>query len=302
MTALARRAGGAVCATALVLGLAAAPAAAAPTGDDATELLRLLNSERAAHGMAAVQTEGTLHAGARSHADAMAARGGLFHTAMTSTAPAGWLRLGENAAVADDPAAAHRALLASPSHRAVMLDPSFDGVGIAVTHGAGSSHWVSMKFADRPGHPAPGGAPPARPAATAGRVSGAGLAPAGDLAGLPLVAPIVGRVPTPSGAGYWLVAADGGVFSFGDARWHGSLGGVPLAAPIVGMTALPGGDGYWLAGADGGVFSFGAARFLGAVTPGRPASPIVSINRRSSGAGYALRSADGTRYGFGDAR
>ena len=296
LTALARRAGGAIGATALLLGLGVGPAAAAPAQDDAGELLRLLNGERAAHGLAAVHPEATLGAGARSHADAMAAGGRLFHTAMTASAPAGWLRLGENVAVADDVPAAHRALLASPSHRAVILDPAFDGVGLAITHGAGSSHWVSMKFADRPGHPAPG-SPPAETS-----VRGAGLASAGELAGVPLVAPIVGRMDTPSGAGHWLVAADGGVFSFGDARWHGSLGGMPLAAPIVGMAARPGGDGYWLAGADGGVFSFGAAPFLGAVAPDRPASPIVSIHGRSTGGGYALRTADGTRYGFGDAR
>ena len=68
LTALARRAGGAIGATALLLGLSAAPVAAASVDDDATELLRLLNGERAAHGLAAVQPEATLGASARSHA------------------------------------------------------------------------------------------------------------------------------------------------------------------------------------------------------------------------------------------
>ncbi|MGH9061540.1 MAG: hypothetical protein ACRDZY_18805, partial [Acidimicrobiales bacterium] len=50
----------------------------------------------------------------------------------------------------------------------------------------------------------------------------------GSMGGKPLVAKVVGLVPTPDGHGYWEVAADGGVFSFGDAHYYGSMGGKPL--------------------------------------------------------------------------
>ena len=284
----------------LAVGATTLPAAATTGDPDADALLSLLNGERTSRGLAPVRVEATLSAGAAAHAQALEARDRLFHTAMTDTAPAGWRRLGENVAVAGDAGAAHRALMASPTHRAVMLDPSFDYVGLGVRK-AGPSLWVSMKFADHPVSDLPATSGPSRRVSRKGVVTATGLSFHGDLSGVSLAAPIVALVPTPSGSGYWLVGADGGVFTFGDASWHGSLGGRRLAAPVVGMTALPDAGGYWLVAADGGVFSFGRAPFLGSAARSRLRSPVTGIDSTGSGGGYALRSADGTRHGFGDA-
>jgi len=279
-------------------------AGASPLDADENEVLALLNGERTSRGLAPVRLEGTLDAGADAHAASMAGSNTLFHTSMTGTAPEGWTRLGENVGQAGSVAEVHRLLMASATHRAAILDRGFDYVGIGVVHGSGSSHWVSMKFAD---HPAAGlvGAAVAQPGrwvSADGRVSTVGKSFHGDLSGTRLAAPVVGLVPTPSDAGYWLVGADGGVFTFGDARYAGSAGGLRLAAPIVGMTAMPDGSGYWLTGADGGVFAFGRAPYLGSLAGQRLSAPIARINRSSTGSGYALHGADGVRYGFGDAR
>jgi hypothetical protein len=224
---------------------------------------------------------------------------------MTATAPDGWTQLGENVGVGPGAAEVHAALMASTSHRTTMLDGRYDYVGIGVVRGADGSHWMSMKLAD---HPSADQLPttsddPHRTVTSAGAVAVAeGATFHGDLRQVPLQAPVVGLLRSPSGAGYWLVAADGGVFAFGDAGFHGSAGALRLAAPITGMTATPDGGGYWLLGADGGVFAFGRAPFLGSAAGRAQPAPMARINRTATGAGYALYDVDGRRTGFGDAR
>jgi uncharacterized protein YkwD len=56
---------------------------------------------------------------------------------------------GENVAHALDPARAHRALWASPSHRENLLLDRFDSVGIGVARDADGTVWVCELFADR---------------------------------------------------------------------------------------------------------------------------------------------------------
>lgn len=288
---------------ALGLGVPAQTASAGAPADDEHQMLQLMNAERQRHGLAPLRLDPVLDQGAGRHAADQAARGTLYHSALAATAPAGWLRLGENVGTAGDVGQLHAALLASPPHRAAILDPGFDRVGVGIAHGAGASHWTSIKFADLPGGAPAGGGAPGLSVDTSGRVStGSGQSFHGDLRGMRLAAPVVGIAPTPTKAGYWLVSADGGVFTFGDARFFGSAGGLRLAGPITGLTAMPDGTGYWLVSADGGVFAFGRAPFLGAVAGSRLPAPIARINRTHTGAGYALYDTQGRRYGFGDAR
>lgn len=296
---------------AVILAVQATAAGADQIDADEVEALHLLNAERTSRSLQPVRVEATLVAGAGWHAAAMSRAGTLSHTSMSGTAPAGWERLGENVGTAGSVAEIHRLLMASPPHRAAILDPGYDIVGIGVAHGAGDSHWSLTAFAAHPSAALALG--PAFDAAAAtlhegrrvapdGEVTTVGASFHGDLAGSALAAPIVALVPTPSDAGYWLVGSDGGVFSFGDARYHGSAAGVDLTSPVLGMTAMPDGSGYWLTGADGGVFAFGRAPFLGTMAGQRLPAPIVRINRTSTGRGYALHGADGARYAYGDAR
>lgn len=275
------------------------------SGDDETSLYALLNGERQSHGLAPLHRDAALDAGAAQHSSLQVGQRRLSHAILIDVLDAGagatrWARVAENVGVAASAPALHRTLMESPSHRAAMLDPGFDDVGIAVADGGDGRRWLTMRFADRRG-PAPASTDPGRSTSSSGVVTTVpGSTFYGDLRGSALAAPIVGLVSTPSSAGYWLVAADGGVFAFGDAAFHGSAAAFDLDGAIVSMTAAPDGSGYWLAGADGGVFAFGAAPFLGRVVD--PTAPVARINRTSTGAGYALYDATGTRYGFGDAR
>jgi uncharacterized protein YkwD len=55
--------------------------------------------------------------------------------------------VGENVAHAPSIALAHRALWASPSHRANLLGAEFDRVGVAVSRDERGDSWVAETFA-----------------------------------------------------------------------------------------------------------------------------------------------------------
>ncbi|MDX6684156.1 MAG: hypothetical protein QOF86_284 [Baekduia sp.] len=115
-------------------------------------LLCLVNRERARHGLRAVRASARLGRAARGHAVAMA-RGHFFghvspggatmqarvrRTGYLRTARAWWLgealawgRYGTGA-----PSAILASMLASPPHRAILLDPGFRDLGIGAVHGA----------------------------------------------------------------------------------------------------------------------------------------------------------------------
>jgi uncharacterized protein YkwD len=56
------------------------------------------------------------------------------------------LAVGENVAHAKSVARAHRALWSSPSHRANILSPYFDAIGIGVAEDADGSVWICELF------------------------------------------------------------------------------------------------------------------------------------------------------------
>ena len=120
----------------------------------------------------------------------------------------------------------------------------------------------------------------------------------GDLANLPLNAPIVGMAALPGHQGYWLVGADGGVFGFGLAGFYGSTGGMRLNEPIVGMASTPDGGGYWLVASDGGVFAFGDAQFDGSMGGSPLNRPVVGMAADQSTGGYWLVASDGGVFSF----
>ncbi|MCP5025858.1 MAG: hypothetical protein GY929_06195 [Actinomycetia bacterium] len=122
----------------------------------------------------------------------------------------------------------------------------------------------------------------------------------GDVAAMPLNAPMIDIAARPDGRGFWMVAADGGVFSFGSSRFHGSTGGTNVPAPVVAMTATPSGEGYWLVGADGSVYPFGDAGNHGSMA-GIPLNrPMIGIISSPTGQGYLMFAGDGGVFAFGD--
>jgi hypothetical protein len=172
---------------ALALGVAAVPAAAdtlpAPVAVDVLEatLLTRLNAERAAAGLGALATQPWAQSVARAHSQDMAAARDIWHN------HTGYLDIakqsinayltGENVAEAGTLDEADGLLMNSPPHRANILYPAFNYVGIGVAIDSGGYVYVTQDFvtirpasavamptapkAPAPTQPAPAPKPPA---------------------------------------------------------------------------------------------------------------------------------------------
>jgi hypothetical protein len=125
-----------------------------PVGPDDEVLGRMLAAARDESGLAPLSRDRRLDAIARAHAQRMAASHRLAHdlgdgSPVDRLEGAGLLarETGENIADAPTLALAHRALWASPSHRANMLRPEYDRVGLAVARDGRGEAWVVEMFA-----------------------------------------------------------------------------------------------------------------------------------------------------------
>lgn len=154
-----RRATAAVTALAatVLLAATAAPAAADPTAvadlDPQTRLvLDETNAARAAAGCAPLLPAVPLQAAAVDHSAEMARTGVMTHSGADGSTPRVRLldhgvsprRTAENVAVGFDAAGVVDAWLASPGHRAAILDCRLDVVGIAGVPGAGGLYWTQV--------------------------------------------------------------------------------------------------------------------------------------------------------------
>ncbi len=121
---------------------------------DEQEIVRLLNRERQALGLATLVVDERLQEAARKHSVRMAAAGEIEH--QFKGEPKLSLRLGalrfdvcgENVALAGDAARAHDALMHSPGHRANILDAQYNAVGIGVVR-TSKQIFVTQDFARR---------------------------------------------------------------------------------------------------------------------------------------------------------
>ena len=126
---------------------AAQPVGTAPAATVEAAVACLVNGERSERGLVAVERAGALEAAARRHAADMVARRYFAHVSPTGgtvdkrarragylTAPC-WV-VGEDLGWAPPDAATAQAVvdawMDSPSHRAVILDPSFRDIGIGL--------------------------------------------------------------------------------------------------------------------------------------------------------------------------
>ena len=131
--------------SALAIGLHPAPARAqsAPNASQQA-LFDLINAERAKSGMRRLEWDGQLADSALSHARTMVEQGGLSHQLpgepnLGDRIRATGLRFdawGENVAMAGTLKDIHEALMSSPPHRANILSPKYNTVGVAIlSHG-----------------------------------------------------------------------------------------------------------------------------------------------------------------------
>jgi uncharacterized protein YkwD len=130
------------------------PAQAATISAQQKQLLDLVNAERAKAGLSRLQWEDHLAEAARAHTQLMAARKELSHQfpgepplpQRTGTAGAHFNSVAENVAYAGDVPSLHRGLMHSPHHRANILDPNSNAIGIGLAERDGELY-VTEDFA-----------------------------------------------------------------------------------------------------------------------------------------------------------
>lgn len=129
-------------------------ASARPGADAATTLAALVEAARASERLSPLRRDAGLDRLAAAHAAAMLSTGHLGHDVgdgdperrLESAGLAASLA-GENVAHAATVVHAHRALWNSPSHRANLLSPHFDSIGIGVARAPDGTLWVCQLFA-----------------------------------------------------------------------------------------------------------------------------------------------------------
>lgn len=119
--------------------------------DTATQVVALVNKERAANGCGALTEDPQLEKAAQGHSDDMAARHFFDHTNPDGADPGQritaadykWSTYGENIAQGQQtPAAVMESWMNSPGHRANILNCSFKDIGVGVHDGAGGPWWT----------------------------------------------------------------------------------------------------------------------------------------------------------------
>lgn len=109
-----------------------------------------INGARAAAGRASLAVHSELVTIARRHSKRMADSGTIFHNSnLAKEAPDGWQSLGENVGMGPTCDAIHKAFMDSASHRANILDPDFNYVGVGVVIASDGTIFVTEVFMEK---------------------------------------------------------------------------------------------------------------------------------------------------------
>jgi uncharacterized protein YkwD len=125
-----------------------------PRPDLEARMLQLVNEERKAKGLGALQPDPELTQVARAHSRDMLVRGYFSHVTPEGKDPfdrmrqanVKYLSAGENLAFAPTLPQAHQALMHSPGHRANILRPAFGRVGIGIMDAGRRGEMVTQEF------------------------------------------------------------------------------------------------------------------------------------------------------------
>lgn len=120
----------------------------------ATQMLGLVNAERAQQGLKPLQADPELARVAEAHGRDMFARAYFSHYTPEGkdlgdrirAAKLGYFTAGENLALAPTLASAHQGLMRSPGHRANILRPQFGRLGVSVLDGGVHGLLVTQNF------------------------------------------------------------------------------------------------------------------------------------------------------------
>ena len=136
----------AMIATTSLLSLMVCALPATARSDAAITVARLVNEARDSHGRPRLEVRDHLNHVAYEQAVRMAARGVLFHNPHLADEVRGdWAWVGENVGYGPDVRTVHAAFMASPRHRANVLDRDFDELGTGVVRSDGRV-WVVHVF------------------------------------------------------------------------------------------------------------------------------------------------------------
>lgn len=130
----------------------AAPRVIAELHELNVRLLQLVNQERAAAGLVPLASRPEIAAYAAGQSTAMATRRDIWHNAGYFTAATrkalGAVALGENVAVNGSLEGAHQRLMASPGHRANILNGRYDAAGVSVVQDEDGTLYITEDFVD----------------------------------------------------------------------------------------------------------------------------------------------------------
>jgi len=122
--------------------------ASACTSGEEDHATALVNQARSGARVGNLSTNVTLVLTAQSWSQHLAQIGGLVHRSpLSDGAPAGWRKLGENVGFGSSVDVVQGAFMNSPGHKANILDPSFNNIGIGVTVDGNGRRWVVQEFA-----------------------------------------------------------------------------------------------------------------------------------------------------------
>lgn len=129
-------------------------AQAQPRPDLEAQMLVLVNAERRAAGLPAVEPDGELTEVARAHSRDMLARGYFSHYSPEGRdledrlrgSRVRYLTAGENLALAPTLYTAHKGLMHSPGHRANILRPQFGRLGVGILDGGSHGLMVTQAY------------------------------------------------------------------------------------------------------------------------------------------------------------
>jgi uncharacterized protein YkwD len=132
------------------------PSTAGLDAEGEAQMVELINQARSAHGLSPLETDSRMTNAARKHTELMVQQSTLAHQFPGEPLPQDRIaaeglasdQQGENVDLNQTIAGAHDALMRSPPHRANILNPEYNAVGVGVIR-RGADVWVTEDFARR---------------------------------------------------------------------------------------------------------------------------------------------------------
>jgi uncharacterized protein YkwD len=106
----------------------------------------LVNQTRRANGRAELAINLELFFKAQGWADVLAREQRLRHSNLSDGITQRWRKLGENVGVGGNIDSVHSAFMNSAGHRANILDPAFNQLGVGVTRDGGGRYWIAQVY------------------------------------------------------------------------------------------------------------------------------------------------------------